>query len=181
MNTVCSNTRHGSKTTYRRQLQNQIKDKWNFKIKAQHMERIAFQNTHWPSVLVYPFFFVVHYTETPITLVKAAVLLSSSRLPYSLSLRSIGFGHMDCLRTSCSWQCCSRRSAVMMSCVAWAHLRLTNVDLAVHVSIKSVAPSAQLEQIDLLWSVQSVEAIWPIKVWVLLLPFFFFFFWWGFW
>ena len=44
-------------------------------------------------------------------------------------------------------------------CVAWAHLRLTNFGLAVHVGIKSVLPSSQPEQNDLLWSVQFVEAV----------------------
>ena len=48
-------------------------------------------------------------------LMKAVILLSSSRLPYSLSLSGIGFGHMSRLKRSCSWQCRSRCSAVMMS------------------------------------------------------------------
>ena len=41
-------------------------------------------------------------------LTKAAVLLSSSRLPYSLSLRSVESGHVSHLIASCSRQCCSR-------------------------------------------------------------------------
>ena len=42
-------------------------------------------------------------------------------------------------------------------CVAWAHLRLTNPEFAVHVGVKYVVPSSQLQQDDLLWSVQFVE------------------------
>ena len=57
--------------------------------------------------------------------------------------------------------------------VAWAHLRLTSLELAVHVGIKYVVPSSQPDQNDLLWSVLFVEAVWLVKVWVLLLPFFF--------
>ena len=37
-------------------------------------------------------------------------------------------------------------------CFAWAYLRLTNLELAVHVSIKSVVPGSQPEQNNLLWS-----------------------------
>ena len=57
-------------------------------------------------------------------------------------------------------------------CVAWAHLRLTNLQLAVLVGVKSVVSSSQPEQNDLLWSVQFVEAVRLVVVWVLLLPFF---------
>ena len=53
--------------------------------------------------------------EMPVALTKAAVLLSSPRLPYSLSLRSVGSGHVSPLIASYSRQCCSRCSAVMMS------------------------------------------------------------------
>ena len=53
--------------------------------------------------------------KMPVVLTKAAVLLSSSKLPYSLSLSSVGSGHMSRLIASCSRQCCSRCSAVMMS------------------------------------------------------------------
>ena len=35
----------------------------------------------------------------------------------------------------------------------WAHLRLTKLELAVHVGIKSVVPSSEPEQNDLLCSV----------------------------
>ena len=55
-------------------------------------------------------FFVVDKTEMPIALTKAVVLLSSSGLLQRLTL---GSGHMSGLRASCSWQCCSRCSAVM--------------------------------------------------------------------
>ena len=41
-------------------------------------------------------------------------------------------------------------------CVAWAHLRLANLELAVHVGVKSVMSSSQPEQNDLFWSVQFV-------------------------
>ena len=41
-------------------------------------------------------------TEMPVTLMKAAVLLSSSRLPQSLSLSGISSGHMSRLKESCS-------------------------------------------------------------------------------
>ena len=51
----------------------------------------------------------------PVALTKAAVLLSSSRLPYSLSVRSVGSGHVSRLIASCSGKCCGRCSAVMMS------------------------------------------------------------------
>ena len=44
-------------------------------------------------------------------------------------------------------------------CVAWAHLRLANLELAVHVGIKCVVSSSQPEQNNLLWSVQFVEAV----------------------
>ena len=44
-------------------------------------------------------------------------------------------------------------------CVAWAHLRLSNLELVVHVGIKSVVPSSQPEQNNLLCPVQFVEAI----------------------
>ena len=37
-------------------------------------------------------------------------------------------------------------------CVAWAHLRLTNLKLAVHVGIKSAVPSPQTEQNVDLWT-----------------------------
>ena len=53
--------------------------------------------------------------EMPVVLTKVAVLLSSSRLPHSLSLSGVGSGHMSRLIASCSRQCCSRCSAVMMS------------------------------------------------------------------
>ena len=53
--------------------------------------------------------------ETTVAFMKAAVLLNSSRLPQSLSLSSIGLGHMCSLKASCSRQCCSKCSAVMMS------------------------------------------------------------------
>ena len=56
-------------------------------------------------------------------------------------------------------------------CVTWAHLRLANLEFAVHVGIKSVVSSSQPEQNDLLWSVQFVQAVWPVRVWVLRLPF----------
>ena len=57
-------------------------------------------------------------------------------------------------------------------CIAWTHLRHTSFELAVHVGMKSVAPSSQPEQDDLLWSVQFVKAVRLIRVWVLLLPLF---------
>ena len=44
-------------------------------------------------------------------------------------------------------------------CVTQAGLRLTNLELAVHVGIKSVVPSSQPEQNNLLWSVQFVEVV----------------------
>ena len=50
------------------------------------------------------------------------------------------------------------------------HLRLANLKL-VHVGVKSVVSSSQPEQNNLLWSVQFVEAVWLIIVWMLLLPF----------
>ena len=56
--------------------------------------------------------------------------------------------------------------------IAWVHLRLTNLELAVHVGITSVVPGSQPDQHDLLLSVQFVEAVCLVKVWVLLLPFF---------
>ena len=56
--------------------------------------------------------------------------------------------------------------------VAWAHLRLANFELVVHVGIKSVVSRSQPERNSLLWHVQFVEAVWPVLVWVLLLPFF---------
>ena len=37
-------------------------------------------------------------------------------------------------------------------CIAGARLRLTNLELAVHVGIKSVVPSSQPEQNNLLWA-----------------------------
>ena len=43
--------------------------------------------------------------------------------------------------------------------VAWAHLRLTHLELAMHVDIKYVVPSSQPEQNNLLWSVQVVKAV----------------------
>ena len=45
------------------------------------------------------------------------------------------------------------------ACIAWSHLRLTNLELAVHEGIKSVVPSSQPEQDHLLWSVQFVDAV----------------------
>ena len=60
-------------------------------------------------------------------------------------------------------------------CVAWAHLRLTNLGLVVHVGVKSAVPSSQLkdysyrddilkvlheihpEQNNLFWSVSTVK------------------------
>ena len=58
--------------------------------------------------------------------------------------------------------------------VACAHL---NLELAVHVGIKSVVPSSHPEQNNLLWSVQSVEAVaaWSLGVAASI------FSWWGFW
>ena len=44
-------------------------------------------------------------------------------------------------------------------CFAWAHLRLDNLELVVHVGIKSVVPSSQPEENNLLWPVQFVEAV----------------------
>ena len=57
-------------------------------------------------------------------------------------------------------------------CIAWAHLRLANLELVVHVGIKSVVSSSQPEQNNLLWPVQFVEAVRLVIVWVLLLSFF---------
>ena len=54
-------------------------------------------------------------------------------------------------------------------CVAWTHLRLTNLELAVHVGIESVVPISQPERNSLLWSVQFVEAARLVRVWVVLL------------
>ena len=57
--------------------------------------------------------------------------------------------------------------------IAWAHLRLTNLEIAVLVGIKSIVPTSQPEQNDLLWSVRFMEAVWLVKVLVLLsIPFF---------
>ena len=44
-------------------------------------------------------------------------------------------------------------------CVAWAHLRLTSLELVVHVGIKFVVPISQPEQNILLWSIQFVKAV----------------------
>ena len=57
-------------------------------------------------------------------------------------------------------------------CVAWAHLRLANLELVVHVGVKSVVSSSQPEQNNLFWSVQFVDVVRLVVVWVLLLPFF---------
>ena len=54
-------------------------------------------------------------------------------------------------------------------CVARPHLRLANLELVVHVGVKSVVSSSQSEQNDLLWSVQFVKAVRLVIVWVLLL------------
>ena len=45
------------------------------------------------------------------------------------------------------------------ACIAWGHLRLTNLELAIHVGVKSVVPSSHPEQNKLLWSVQFVEDV----------------------
>ena len=47
----------------------------------------------------------------------------------------------------------------MMSALHVHISRLTNLELAVHVGTKSVVPSSQPEQNDLLWSVQFVKAV----------------------
>ena len=106
--------------------------------------------------------------EIPVVLTKAAVLLSSSRLPYSLSLSSVGSGHMSCLIASCSRQCCSRCSAVMMSALHGHISDSPTLNL-------SYVSSSQPEKNKLFWSVQFVEAVWLVVVWVLLPPW-----WWSF-
>ena len=45
-------------------------------------------------------------------------------------------------------------------CVAWAHLRLANLELVVHVGFKSVVSSFEPEQNNMLWPVQFVQAVW---------------------
>ena len=79
--------------------------------------------------------------------------------------------HVVGSRASCGWQHYSRCSSGDV-CVAWAHLRLTSFGLAVHLCNKSVMPSSQPEQNDLLCSVLFVKAAWLIEVWTLLLPVF---------
>ena len=44
-------------------------------------------------------------------------------------------------------------------CVTWAHLRLANLELVVHVGVKSAVSSSQPEQNNLLCPVQFVEAV----------------------
>ena len=106
----------------------------------------------------------------PVVLTKAAVLLSFSRLPQSLSLSSVGSGHMPSLKASCRRQCCSRCSKVMMSALHGHISDSPTLNLLYMWALSPLCPVLNPEQNNLFWCVQFVEAVSLVVVWVLLLP-----------
>ena len=69
---------------------------------------------------------------------------------------------MYCLRVSCNWQCCSRCSAVIMSAMQGHISDSSTLNLLYMWALSLLCP--------VLMCVQSMEAVWLVEVWVLLLP-----------
>ena len=100
--------------------------------------------------------------EMPVALTKTAVRLSSSRLPYSLSLRSLRSGHVSRLIASCSRQCCSRCSAVMMSALHGHISDLPTLNLLYTWALSLLCPVLNLNRI----TCSVLFSLWRLSDWL---------------